>query len=1167
VIYGSRGEYRNIKLEPDGHAQVVSLARKIEVTMVFSASSPFLRMGLFMSLILIAGMACDKKAGPTASATSAPQREVNAKFTLMDYRTSGVDFQNQMKEDYNYNNFVFEYMYNGGGVAAGDVNGDSLPDLYFSSSRFGNKLYLNRGNFKFVDISAAAGVEALEGFKTGVAMADINGDGRLDIYVSRTSKTDDGLKNDIVYINTGSKLENGLVIPKFEDQAKQLGIVDNSNTNHSCFFDFDRDGDLDLFLVCHKLGFTEANKLRIQQTPEGKTVRQTFPETPFESNRLYRNDNGRFVDVTQQAGMLSSTYGLSATAADFNEDGWLDLYVANDYVEPDFIYINNRDGTFTDHFTAYLRHSSHSSMGVDIADINNDGLNDVMVLEMKSEDPVRYKGLMNIMLYDRYNLMVQHGYGRQMGRNVLQVNNGNGTFSEIGQYAGVDATDWSWGVLMADFDNDGWKDMHISNGYRKDVSQLDYLNYFRDSLDRAGGLTSSRYPDIQEFIKYLPEKKIRNYFYLNDGKLNFYDATNSVGMTQVSFSNGSAYADLDRDGDLDIIVNNIDEPAFIYRNDSKGQNWLQIDVEYLKGNKDGFGTTAYLYAGNQMQHQVLMSSKGFFSTSEPILHFGLGDKTTIDSLILQWPDGKSEIMRNVQANRRLVWKPGSGTNHTRITRHTSDPLFAREDGNLQWKHEDDDFVDVKRERLLPYMMSSEGPCLATGDINGDKLTDIFAGNGRGYPASVFVQQPSGSFSPLPSPVIAADASYEDCGASLEDFDSDGDVDMIVISGGNAMPDGDPSYHTRYYQNDGKGGFSRVGEFPITETNAGTILAFDYDQDNDKDVFIGGRSTPGAFPNAPKSYLLRNDNGKFTDVTNDVFPIFDRMGMLTDMESGDLDGDGKPELIVVGDWMPIRIFSYDGKHFDDKSDFFGIKQASGWWKSVAVVDLDGDGDMDVVAGNMGTNHRLQATPPFPLTMVYNDFDENGSVDPIMSYYQDGKLVPYAQRDAIIGQIPVLKKKFNRYNTYARASLEDVFSKEQLNESKYLYTETFTSVIYKNENGKLVLTDLPYQAQLHPVFDIIPVDLNGDRKLDLILAGNFIYNETETGEIDAGNGTVLLQQADGTFAFMPNREHGFWAQGEVRELKLIARGNGSLSVVTGNNRGALEIHNLLKSPPVQ
>ncbi len=1080
-----------------------------------------------------------------------------ARFTLMSQEETGVHFINEVNEDYNYNSFVFEYIYNGGGVSTGDINGDGLPDIYFSASLLSNKLYLNLGQFKFLDITDAAGVGSTTGFKTGVTIVDVNGDGRMDIYSCRTSKSGDGTNADQLYINMGNRLENGVQIPVFEEQSKKLGIADNKNTNHNCFFDFDRDGDLDLFLLNHRIAFGEANNLRLQEYADGSVGRKTLPETPYESNRLYENINGVFRDITAKAGLESSAFGLSATPADINQDGWMDLYIANDFIEPDQIFINNHNGTFTDRCDQYLKHTSQSSMGSDLADINNDGLPDIIVMDMKAEDPIRYKELMNLMQYDRYNLMVQYGYGRQNGRNVLQLNNGNGTFSEIGQYAGVSATDWSWSTLLADFNNDGWKDIFITNGYRKDLTQQDYFTYFRDSIERSGGLSADAYPDINQFLKYLPEKEIPNYLYINDQHLGFINATQTSGMDQLSFSNGAAYADLDLDGDLDIIVNNIDRPAFIYRNDTDSKNWIQIDVQEQSGNTDGIGTTAEIFADGTYQFAMMMINKGYYSTSEPIIHFGLDTIPEIDSIVLTWTDGSKELLTNVKSNQRLIWKRGTGQPYKSPKATANNKLFTRQDALPGWTHQENAFVDFKRERLLPYMLSAEGPCIAVGDVNGDKLDDVYAGNGNGFSAALFIQRTDDGFMQSIIPAFESDSVFEDCGAQFDDFDGDGDLDLLVISGGASFNLNEPEYMTRQYINDGKGNFSRAGTFPIIRTNAGALLSVDIDGDHDKDLIIGGRSTPGFFPKAPKSYVLRNEGGKFVDVTQQVFPALDGLGMITAIEATDLDSDGRIEVIIVGEWMPISIFSFDGKSFVNKTKAYGLDKTNGWWKSIAVEDIDGDGDTDLIAGNIGLNHRLEATIEYPVTLISKDFDGNGSTDPVMCFYHKGKLYPYAGRDAIIAQIPALKKKFLRYTPYAKATIEEIFSKEELKGCTYLYAYTFSTMLYRNEGKTFVPVTLPYQAQLSPVNDIIIRDFNNDNKKDILMAGNFSYAETETGEIDAGNGTLVLQQADGSFQYVPNRSHGFWAQKEVRELDLIRLGTGKEAILTGNNRGPVEL----------
>jgi hypothetical protein len=1100
--------------------------------------------------------------GPQASKISS-QSEVKARFTLMAPEETGVTFSNKFKEDYNYNIFIYEYMYNGGGVAAGDVNGDSLPDLYFSATFAPNRLYLNLGHFKFMDVTDRAGVAAPTGFKTGTLMADINGDGKLDIYSCRTSKSDNGQKTDHVFINQGNKMENGIAIPFFEDQSKKLGLEDNSNTDHACFFDYDRDGDLDLFLVNHRTDFKEVANLRLEQGEDGVIRRIKYTPTSFESNKLYRNDGQRFTEVTRKAGLESSAFGLSATAADLNQDGWMDLYVANDYVEPDRVYINNHDGTFTDKYFQYLKHSSQSSMGSDIADINNDGLDDIIVLDMKPEDPIRYKVLINLMQYERYHLLDDYGYGRQVGRNVLQLNNGNNTFSEIGQFAGLAATDWSWGSLIADLDNDGWKDVYIANGYRRDVTNYDYLTFVRDSIERSGGLTPRRFPDINTVLNLVPEQKIQNYLYINNRNLSFTNATAASGMNKVSFSNGSAYADLDRDGDLDLIVNNVEDPAFIYRNDVEGNHWLQIDVQLAKGNTDGIGTSVNLYAGKTYQHEMLITNKGFFSSSEPILQFGLGDATLIDSIILQWPDGGREIMKSVSPDQRITWKHGTGLTYKNRTPQKHETLFTNASVIPGWKHQENVFVDFKREKLIPYMLSAEGPCIATGDVNGDKLDDFYAGNGSGFPKALYIQTKEKSFVRAVIPAFVNDSIYEDCGAILKDMDGDGDNDLVVISGGSSFKVNDLTYMTRYYVNDGKGSFSRSADFPLIRTNAGAMLAIDYDQDQDYDLVIAGRSTPGRFPEPPRSYLLNNNQGKFKEVTHEVIPELENLGMITDIESGDLDGDKKSELVFAGEWIPLTVFSYDGKSFKNSTATFGLEKSSGWWKSITLADMDQDGDLDLWAGNIGLNSRLSTSEQQPVTLITKDFDGNGSLDPVLCYYYQNQLYPFAGKDLLIGQIPKLKKKFVRYTAYASATINEIFSQAELEGSTQMTVNTFETKYFVNDNKKFVSHSLPYQVQLAPVFDMVVFDFNEDGRQDVLMAGNFLYSETETGEMDAGNGTLLLQNEDGSFRYIPNTEHGFWAQDEVRDLKIISLANGKTAILTGNNKGPLQLHTISKA----
>jgi hypothetical protein len=1059
---------------------------------------------------------------------------------------SGIDFINQIvnTKDINYLNFTYLYMSGGAGV--GDFNNDGLPDVYFGATMGPNKLYLNKGNFQFEDISARAGITAPDGIKTGVTVIDVNGDGFLDIYQCRTGPTPESRGN-ILFINNGNLT--------FTDRANEYGLNPGCASTHANFFDYDLDGDLDMYLINHPTDFANVSQLRISEVG-GKIVRTTTPDNEYTSDRLYRNDNGKFTDVSKSAGIDNYAFGLSATVMDANLDGYPDVYVANDYVVPDFLYINNKNGTFTDRINDYVRHLSHFSMGTDLADINNDGLLDLFVLDMAN--PTNYKDKTNstAMRNERYYTLAQYGYGEQMMRNVLQLNNGNGTFSEIGCLSGVSATDWSWSPLMVDFDNDGWKDIYISNGFRAEVQNLDFVTFEIDSTLRADG---GKFRDTLAHIQRTPQVPIHNFVYRNRGDLTFEDVTKAWGVNQETFSNAAVYADFDNDGDQDVMVVRCEEPAALYRNktvESGSGNWLQIKLEGPKGNAAGIGTFVRAIAGgNEMVH-FANPIRGFISTSTDIIQYGLGKSGAVERLEVQWPDGKVQKLENITSNQRITLKYTDATRGPSILKMAYDgkPVFrelSSQQTGLTFSHQENPFFDFDRERLIPHKYSNLGPALAVGDINGDGLDDLYVGSGFGGRRHLCIQTASGKFN-VTDKYFLQDSLREDVAAAIFDADGDNDNDLFVVSGGNEPRVNSDYYTDRLYLNDGKGNMtSAQANIPAETESGGCVTPFDYDRDGDLDLFIGGRTVPENYPKKPFSFVWQNNGGKFTNVTNTVAPSFGQAGMVTDIEFADLDRDGNAEMIVCGEWMSIEIFRNNGGKFESATSAFGLDQVKGWWNTVVAADMDGDGDMDLVAGNEGLNTRYRASAAEPVRLYAKDFDANGSMDPILSWYWDGVEVPFALRDPLLKQIPALKKKFVHYHEYGNAGIGDLFKPEFLKSGIVLEANELRSCYLENNNGKFVVVPLCNQAQISPVKDIIIRDFNNDGRPDMLLAGNDYGPAVEINRYDAGNGTLLLNQGGGNFVYSPNSRNGFWATREARHLGLVRMSEGRSGVVVANN----------------
>jgi hypothetical protein len=893
-----------------------------------------------------------------------------------------------------------------------------------------------------------------------------------------------------------------------------------------------------------------------------KSARCQPPKDQYESDRLYQNNNGHFTDVSEKAGIWNRAFGLSVHTADFNDDGWPDVFVGNDFIMPDFLYINNRNGTFTDHAADYFRHTSTHSMGADVADLNRDGLQDLVVLDMLAPDWQRRRSLISTMILDRYTTLVDKGYGHQFMRNTLQMNNGNGTFSEVGCLAGMDATDWSWSPLLADFDNDGWRDLFVANGIMRDMNNADFFLYTADSINRIGGISPQRVPDFETFAKMMPSTPVHNYMFRNTGTFPLSDVSESWGFTQTGFANGAAYADLDNDGDLDLITNNIKAAPSIYENKAaqlKTNNWLQIKCKGTALNPFGLGAKVHIYAGGQeIFTQEMANVRGYYSSVEPIWQVGLGTISTVDKIEIQWAEDKYQTLTNISANQRL-WLDITQAKQGRLPKQAivAKPLFESTANRPNFTHQENPFEDFNRERLLPHRLSTQGPCLATGDVDGDGREDLFIGGARGQAGALFLQTGAG-FQATTQPALEADQDFEDTGCILFDADGDHDLDLYVVSGSNEEPAGAGYYQDRLYLNDGKGHFSRAVDAIPKETSSGScVRAFDYDGDGDLDLFVGGRVTPGQYPKAPKSMVLRNDGGKFTDVTTQVAPAFQEIGMVTDIQFADLNHDGKSEMIVCGEWMPVTVFQYDGRQYQNATAAFGLQNSNGWWNCLLIQDLDGDGDLDIAAGNEGLNTRFHASDNAPFLMFAIDFDHNGTMDPIMALASDGHYFPVAQRLEMTAQMPsLMNKKFNRYSQYAHAPIETILPEKEMNEGIRLKVTNFASGWFENQGGKYVFHPFPPEAQVAPMMSMLAGDWNHDGKTDLLTVGNHFGSDVETGRFDASNGAVLLGDGRGGLAFLPNRVSGFWAMREARKVVAIQLANGKIEILVGNNHEGVE-----------
>ena len=1069
--------------------------------------------------------------GDTPSPREALPTDGTGLFTLLPPSQTGVSFQNVLTEGLNTNILMYEYFYNGGGVAAGDFNGDGLIDLYFSANMGDNQLYLNEGDLRFREVTEAAGVGGRPGpWKTGVTAVDINGDARLDLYLCYSGALPADKRDNQLFINQGNDA-NG--VPQFKEQAAAYGLASTAYSNQGYFFDYDRDGDLDMLLLNH-------NPKNLPILNESRTAQLLQQDDPEQGIRLFRQDDGRFQDVTVQAGISGTalTYGLGIGIADLDADGWPDFYVSNDYTVPDYLYHNNGDGTFSNQLPDRIRHNSQFSMGNDVGDVNNDGLTDIITLDMLPEDNRRQKLLMAPDNYAKFEQNVRNGFHYQFMRNMLQLNNGDGTFSEIGQWAGMSNTDWSWSALLADYDNDGWKDLYITNGYFRDYTNMDFIKYMNAFVGERGRLQRE---DVLALIEEMPASNVNNYLFANTGEGTFANRTEAWGLARPSNSNGAAYADLDNDGDLDLVVNNINQPAFIYRNDGTGANqYLQFELAGNAPNTQGIGAQVRLWYAGQEQVLAQFPARGYLSTVSPVLHAGLGETKTLDSLEVIWPGGAREVRRAVATGQRLTLREADAQRTPGRGASPAQPLFAAVAAPLA--HQDPArlpfWQDFDRQPLLIRELSYAGPCMASGDVNGDGRPDVVIGGGQGQPLRLYVQRSDGRLVEQPVAAWAADAAAVDVALALFDANGDGALDLYAGSGGyHDLEPQDPRLVDRLYLNDGRGGFTRATEaIPALRVATGAVALGDADGDGDPDLFVGGRVTPGRYPEAPVSYLLLNDGqGTFAESTAQLAPEMADLGMVTAAAWADLDRDGRQELVVAGEWMALKVFAAQGDLLRDRTGQYFDRPYRGWWNTLALADVNGDGYPDLVAGNHGTNSQVKASPEAPAELFYDDFDENGSVDPLLTTYIQGQRYPYLTRDELLEQLAYLRDRYTSYAAYADEGLEGVLGAEALKKAGHLTADHLETTLFLNEGGaRFRAMPLPQPAQYAPVHVIAVWDADGDGHQDLLLCGNDHHYKLRLGQMDANYGVLLRGDGQGGFGYVPQPQAGFCLKGEVRSL---------------------------------
>ena len=1063
----------------------------------------------------------------------------NHLFQPISAKHSGINFENSISTNDSINILKYEYLYNGGGVGIGYFNGDSLPDVIFTGSISESRICINQGEFKFDDITKSSGINTQGKWCTGVSIVDINQDGLDDIYISVGGMGNKSMFPNLLYINNGDLT--------FTESAKEYGLADKGESIQSIFFDYDLDGDLDMYLLTG--GGFEKSAIDIRPIVDNGSSRNT--------DRLYRNDfndslnHPVFTDVSFEAGITLEGFGLGVSVFDVNNDDWPDLYVSNDYLARDYLYVNQQNGTFKEQAQNYFGHTSHFSMGNDAADIDNDGLLDVVTMDMLPENVKRRKLMSGENSNDIYQVALRLGYGHQYMRNMLHRNNGNKTFSEIGQLSGIDKTDWSWAPLIADFDNDGYNDIFITNGFGKDITDMDFVKYRENNVSKFKQVTNTK-KSVIDCLYYRPAIKVPNYAYKNNGDLTFNKITNQWGFAEESLSNGAAYADLDLDGDLDLIVNNINQPAFIYKNTLREQqaensNYLKVILNGSKHNLKGIGAKVSVYFNNKQKVRYNQPARGFQSSVDGVIHFGLNGQNTIDSLIIIWPDGKINVTKHLEANQTLTISHTDATYKMSNSKNIEETTYFVIDTTFKHIHQDRYYNDYAMQSLLMHGFSNQGPGLAVGDINGDGLDDVFVGGSYGFNSVVLYQNNKGDFVKKEIPDTEL---YEDEGALIFDANNDGALDLYVVSGGSERYNEHKCYQDQIYYN--VNGNLQPGELPVMLTSTSTITGGDFDNDGDIDLFIGGRVVPGKYPTAPRSYILENNKGNFIDVTNKVCPFLNDAGMITSAVWTDFDNDKYLDLIVVGEFMPVTILKGTGKQLKNITRESNLENSTGLWNSIQSGDFDNDGDIDFIVGNLGLNSNLKTNNGYPIKIDFADFDDNGSIDPIYSKYEEGHYYPIATLDQLIGQLPKIKKKFQYYNNFAKSSTDDILKLFNLSSYNTLKAAELRSSYIENlGNNKFLISPLPLEVQIAPVNGILVEDINEDGLLDLLLVGNNYNTEVNNGRYDASIGNVLINEGKGSFKLLNNKDSGFSVIGDSKSIVNVQGKDKSLILVGKNN----------------